>query len=276
MKNDYFKQKLKALTANKEFKRAVSNFRKEWKLPADGVAINENAIKDWIFDVIVERKNTDSIAGFPVWLGIKKRIKQYVSLVGKGLFEGEQEKAFELESSLFPSDKKFNQKIKDILTKFSLPYSYLEYLKRYLIINDFHYISSDKIKIAFVKRPSGRVGLAFEVFQDTTGEDIIARLDEIKKAQDEFFGPISGRKRSKDYFERDLMIYELREQGAEAKQIAEIIQTNRSKRREELRQMGLQEDIIQRKLNDEFGKILGYNDIYKIAERFKKTYFGKK
>ena len=102
---------MKALTANKEFKRAVSNFRKEWKLPADGLAINENAIKDWIFDVIFERKNPDSIAGFPVWLGIKKRIKQYVSLVGKGLFEGEQEKAFELESSLFPSDKKFNQKI---------------------------------------------------------------------------------------------------------------------------------------------------------------------
>lgn len=250
MKNDYFEQKLKALTANKEFKQAVANFRKEWKLPANGLAIKENAIRDWIFNVVFEGKEPEFINSF-IWQEIKNKIKEYVALMAKELFEGEQEKAFELESSIFPSSKEFNQKIKGILTMYSLPYSYFEYLKRYLIINDFHYLSSDKIKIAFVKRPSGRVGLAFEIFNDTTGEDIMSNLDYIREAQEKFFGPTSGRQRGKENFERDLMIYELREQGQTAKQ-------------------------IKTKLKEKFGSEPPYEEIYQIYKRFKATYFGKK
>lgn len=276
MKSDYFEQKLKALTANNEFKRAVKDFRKKWRLPADGLTIDETAIKDWIFDVLFQKKEPKFLDSF-IWSEIKTKIKEYVALLKKGLFEGEQEKAFSLESSIFPLTKEFNQKIRDILTTFSLPYSYFEYLRRYLIINNFHYLSSDKLKIAFVKRPSGRVGLAFEIFHDTTGEDIMARLDDIKKAREEFFGPISGRKRGKDSFRRDLMIYELREQGEKGERVKDTIQIEKGKRYEELRAMGLEEKEAKKRLDGEFGKItLSYNDIYRIAKRFKRTYFGKK
>lgn len=250
MKNDYFEQKLKALTANKEFKLAVAKFRKEWKLPAKGLAINENAIKDWVFNITLKGEKPDGIEAF-FWIETEKKIAEYVSSLNKGLFEGEQEEVFELESSIFPSRKEFNQGIRDILSMFSLPYSYFEYLKRYLIVNDFHYLSSNKIKVAFVKRPGEKVGLGFEIFQDTTGEDIISELGYIKEAQEKFFGSISGRERGKKNFERDLMIYELREQELTAEQ-------------------------IRPKLKEKFGSAPYYEEIYQIYKRFKKTYFGKK
>jgi hypothetical protein len=275
MKSDFFEQKLKALLANKEFKQAVIDFRKEWKLPAEGLAVNEKAIKNWLSEALFgkEKPRFFEASIIPSLTG---SIREYEALLEKGLFEGDQEKAFSLESVIFPLTKEFNQKIKDILTKFSLPYTYFEYIRRYLIINNLHYLSSDKMRIFYAKQPNNRIGLAFEVFRDTTGEDIISRLDEVKKAQEKFFGHISGRKRSKEDFKRDLMVYELREQGKKAKQITDIIGINRTKRREELEKIGLQENVIQEKLNNEFGKTIGYNDVYKIVKRFKATYFGKK
>jgi|GEM_PF-6267647 len=256
MKNDYFKQKLEATATTKKFKEASNKFRKKWKLPATGLDLAEVSIIKWLENILFSDNIPDPLIS-SFFQKTKDEVREFTLLNSQDILSTSiKEKIALLEKNIFNISTEFNKDIKNILSSSQLNQSYAAHVKRHLLFDIFHYFQEDedKFEIHHKKMPNGRISLLVEIYPNTNQNDFLMNWEEIQKAKNELFGQKEGRNRGVESsgFRLKKRIYEL---YCEEKQKPKIIR-----------------EILE---SEKFKNIPVYNEIPKVAKRFKDTFFTK-
>lgn len=169
----------------------------------------------------------------------------------QGMLEGGAEHLQWLANiSLACQQKEYAKNIDGILQKFDLPEYYTNLLVPHLLYQEDSRVDAHENSKArvWMQEEHGQKRIFIEIFQDTTIKDIRKEWFTVELAQAAIrhSSPLSSREKPSKSFSRDKRIFQLIQAGVKGKDIGGIVQ----------KEFG--------------GKKLSYDEIYKIASRFRR------
>lgn len=217
MKNDYsekkkkrLEQKIKLLINRPAFQKDITNFRKKWKIPLDGIK-NEDDNQNWNLHLTIISNKYYS----KNWL---KERAEILKLRSNGKFEvaNEIRKKINAQAPL----SILNDNIWSIVKKYRLSPRWYGGIRRYLLFND---PKNMKIPLGInvaMNWENGIRHVSLEIEEDTTLDDLREVWSWARKMyrgkQGDKFQPIKN-------FERDKRAYELEQEGRTLTDIADTI-----------------------------------------------------
>lgn len=248
MKNNapsFIKQKLKLLSLNPEFQKNVFIFRKKWKIPKDGL-VNDKVEKWWkwmtkISDDFMEGKIFNNKR-----VDLKRKLKKHRKTKNYKAMRDIETELKNLNSEI-PINN-FGDNINLILKKYNLSDHYNNSIKAFLLINNFHIINRDNVRVWWEedKENKTKKKIYIEIYAETTIKDIRKVWHIIERFQENTIGYKEGRKTPKKLFDRDIKIYELHKARLRNPEISSIIKQEFS------------------------GRTIMYDEVAKIVQRMKK------
>jgi hypothetical protein len=242
MKKDYFaektkriKQEIKVLVSRPAFQKEISDLRKKWNIPQDGIK-TEDDNQEWNrnLDTATDRYHEKE------WPKCRAEIDR---LIKERKFREAEEKRKE-HNAKAPLNE-FREDIWSIVRKYRLSPRWHTGIRRYLLFNDPDNLNLTAGVTMVVTWENGMKRLALEIDGDTTLRDIRQVWPSVKRMQKDLMYRKADKFQPIKNFERDKMIYELEQDGKSEKDIGDIIQ-------------------------QEFGDTLDYNEINIAIKRYKK------